>query len=192
MAFSDNVWWTRKARIQTEKRLLANAFQSQVLLLWYSFAGVAVSIYYLKFNNNNTDLAGIAWVIYSVLVLCMSGFINGLSFKERAGLIKECYETLNGIYQKIKAKDADVTPLVDEYDQVLSVCENHTDGDYYLALCEAYMTHQDPKNKDIGLDRLPTKYHWLAVGWTKLKRCMMLSLLYSLPLAMFAALMVLP
>jgi len=69
MAFADNVWWTRKARIQTEKRLLSNALQSQVLLLWYSFSGVAVSIYYLKATASNQDLAGVAWVVYSVLVL---------------------------------------------------------------------------------------------------------------------------
>lgn len=193
MAFSDKVWWTRKARIHTEKRLLANAFQSQVLLLWYSFAGVAVSIYYLKFaqGNSNTDLAGISWVVYSVLVLCISGFINGLSFKERAGLVKECYETLNGLYHRAIEENADIIALSKEYNQILGVCENHIDNDYYRALCETYVTHPDPKGeKDVAkkLDRFPTWYHWLTIFWSTIKRWCMLLFFYLLPVLLFLAL----
>ena len=195
MAFSDTVWWTRKARIHTEKRLLANAFQSQVLLLWYSFAGVAVSIYYLVFAQSNNDLSGISWVVYSVLVLCLSGFINGLSFKERAGLIKECYETLNGLYHRAKKQDADIIAMAKEYDQILGVCENHNDDDYYRALCEAYVTHPDPKGEkeEINkLDRLPTWYHWITIFWSTIKRWCMLSFFYLLPILLFVILENLP
>jgi len=193
MAFSDKVWWTRKARIQTEKRLLANAFQSQVLLLWYSFAGVAASIYYLEFaqRTTNSNLAGISWVVYSVLVLCLSGFINGLSFKERAGLIKECYETLNGLYHQAKDDNADVIALAKEYGQILGVCENHNDDDYYRALCEAYATHHDPKGTTKAtekLDRHPTWYHWVTIFWSTIKRWGMLSFFYLLPVLLFAVL----
>lgn len=179
MSFSDNVWWTRKARIQTEKRLLNDAFQSQILLLWYSFTGVAASIYYLKLDTSNSDMSGIIWVAYSVLVLCMSGFINGLSFKERAGLIKECYEALNSVFQRAgQVKDGNTQDLEDEYRKVLSVCENHTDADYYLALCEAHLTDEDPQK---NLDRHPTKFHWSVVVWVKIKHCLMLLFLYALP-----------
>ncbi|OUS09080.1 hypothetical protein A9Q81_00125 [Gammaproteobacteria bacterium 42_54_T18] len=198
MAFSDNVWWTRKARIQSEKRLLSNAFQSQVLLLWYSFFGVAVSVYYLKFANSSAststsaDLAGITWVVYSVLLLCLSGFIAGLSFKERAGLIKECYETLNSLYQKAKAQDADIGVLAEEHQQIMGLCENHTDSDYYIALCETYLTHPSPRGDENGLDRWPTKYHWMMVVMNKVKRILMFSLLYLLPIGIFMALELLP
>jgi len=193
MAFSDKVWWTRKARIHTEKRLLANAFQSQVLLLWYSFAGVAVSIYYLKGSPRviDTDLAGISWVVYSVLVLCISGFINGLSFKERAGLVKECYETLNTLYHKAVKENEDVINLAKEYDQILGVCENHIDDDYYRALCETYVTHSDPKgkiDKKNKLDRTPTWYHWFNIFWSTIKRWCMLLFFYLLPILLFVAL----
>lgn len=193
MAFSDNVWWTRKARIQAEKRLLSNAFQSQLLLLWYSFFGVAVSIFYLKFTPSagQEDLAGISWIVYSVLVLSMSGFIAGLSFKERASLIKESYETLNTFYHKAKEDNADIEKISAEYEQIMGLCENHTDYDYYLALCLEHVTN----NKDIdtntgckeGLDRCPTWYHWLSITWWLSKRYVMLTLLYLLPaLLLFA------
>ena len=194
MAFKDNLWWTRKARIQAEKRLLANAFQSQVLLLWYSFFSVAVSVYYLKCDNSTTvqGLPGITWIVYSVLVLCVSGFINGLSFKERAGLIKECYETLNGLYQKAKLNDADIASLSEEYDQVMGVCENHTDKDYYIALCVEFVTCVKPVNEDTGLkdglDRAPTWYHWFSLGWWMFRHYAMLAFFYLLPVFLFIGL----
>lgn len=190
MSFSDNVWWTRKARIQTEKRLKSNTIHSQILLLWYSFSSVASAIYYLILGSN-TELNGIAWVVFSVLVLCISGFINGLSFKERAGLIKECYETLSGIYQRSKKDNADLNKLAEEYDQVLGVCENHSDRDYYLALCTEHLTKPGKADASTGLkkglDRCPTKYHWFFLGYWYTRRAIMLSILYFLPISIFVA-----
>lgn len=194
MAFSDNVWWTRKARIQAEKRLLSNAFQSQILLLWYSFSGVASAIYYLNLGDSgsNPDLNGIAWVVFSVLVLCISGFINGLSFKERAGLIKECYETLNGLCQKSKDDGANFFQLNSEYDQILGVCENHTDRDYYLALCIEHVTKPELVDASTGckagLDRCPTWYHWSYLAYWYARRWLMLAGLYLLPIIIFTGL----
>ena len=194
MAFSDNVWWTRKAKIQAESRLLSNAFQSQVMLLWYSFSSVAAAVYYLEPHENspNPDLIGITWVVFSVLVLCISGFINGLSFKERAGLIKECYETLNSIYHKSKSNPDNFVELSSEYDQILGVCENHSDRDYYLALCIEHVTKTGKKDKDTGikegLDRRPTWYHWFSLIYWTLRRIIMLAFFYALPILVFFAL----
>ena len=204
MAFSDNVWWTRKARIQAEKRLLSNSFQSQLLLLWYSFFGVAVSIFYLKVDptNGQDDLASISWIVYSVLVLSISGFIAGLSFKERASLIKESYETLNTFYHKANEDKADIGKISAEYEQIMGLCENHTDYDYYLALCLEHATctvpvdpetkikqEKDANGKVIdGLTRRPTWYHWLSLAWWLTKRYVLLTTLYLLPFLLLFAL----
>lgn len=183
MALSDNIWWTRKARIQTEKRLLANAFQTRLLLLWYSFFSVTVAIYYLKFNTES-EYSNIAWVVFSVLILSISGFINGLSFKERSALIKDSYEALNVLYHKSKKQNNDerINRLTKEYENILSVCENHTDIDYYTALCHTYLSQ---KNASKQLDRQPTIYIWLLVVFSRLKRFMLLSGLYILPIIIF-------
>ena len=203
MALSDNIWWTRKARIQAEKRLLSNSFQSQLLLLWYSFFGVAVSVFYLKFSTVSIedDLSSISWIVYSVLVLSMSGFTTGLSFKERAGLIKESYETLNTFYHKAKAEGANIKELSSAYEQTMGLCENHTDYDYYLALCIEYVTCTTPldtnsklKQKKTengiieGLTRSPTWYHWFYIVWWIIKRYLLLIFLYLLPIFLFVAL----
>lgn len=182
MPFSENIWWTRKARIQAEKRLLANAVQTQLLLLWYSFWSVAVSIYYLTYATES-NYAGTSWVVFSVLVLCISGFINGLNFKERASLIKECYETLNGLYQKANEKDAIIPDITTKYEQVLSVCENHKDIDYYKALCETFLTRDPLKDHD----KTPTPYIWFQVSFYIFRRWIFLLLFYLLPIALFFA-----
>jgi hypothetical protein len=194
MAFSDNIWWTRKSRIQTEKRLLSNAFQAQVLLLWYSFSGMASAVWYLKsdLGNSNPDTTAVAWVVFSVLTLTISGFINGLSFKERAGLIKECYEALNNIYQKSKGNEADQSLLHAEYDQILGVCENHTDRDYFMALCTEHLAKHGKANSETGLkaglNRAPTFYHWgYLFKWYSIRICLLL-FFYLLPVCIFIAL----
>ncbi len=199
MALSDNIWWTRKARIQTEKRLLANAFQSQVILLWYSFFSVAVSVYYLK--NPQNGLEGITWVVYSVLVLCISGFINGLSFKERASLVKECYESLNSIMHQASQKNANIPDLAASYEAKLNACENHTDKDFALALCQEYWAssrtirtisknyHSDSSpNKQLpsqALTRIPTSHHWCLTASYFLSRTCILLFFYTLPIAIW-------
>lgn len=202
MAFADNIWWTRKARIQAEKRLLSNSFQSQLLLLWYSFFGVAVSIYSLKVSTpeSQSDLSNITWVIYSVLVLSISGFTAGLSFKDRATLIKDSYETLNTLYQKASISNADISQLSSEYEQIMGLCENHKDYDYYMALCLEYINCSIPKDSSTnlkqfkdengkyhGLTRSPTWYHWSYIFWWLFKRYLGLFLLYSLPVVLYFA-----
>lgn len=180
MSFSDNIWWTRKAKIQAEKRLLKSAFHAQVILLWYSFFSVVIAIYHLEFSSSESDVSGIAWVSYSVLVLVISGFINGLSFKERASLIKECYEALNQIYHKAK-KDEDSEDIKKEYDQIIGVCENHTDRDFYHALVETYFV----ENNREKLSKTPTKYIFFMSAWYRIIRFFLLSFMYVLPVLLF-------
>ncbi|HFO4214882.1 TPA: SLATT domain-containing protein, partial [Escherichia coli] len=92
--FSDKVWWTRKAKIKAERRLLNLDYYSQFLLLWYSSFLVCYSIYSLvkpPANNNES----IIMVALSVLILALTLFINNMNYKGRAMLIKQCYEKLS-------------------------------------------------------------------------------------------------
>ncbi|MEY1519977.1 SLATT domain-containing protein [Providencia manganoxydans] len=202
MALADNIWWTRKARIQTEKRLLSNAFHSQVILLWYSFFSVAVSVYYL--NNPQNGIEAISWVVYSVLVLCISGFINGLSFKERANLIKECYESLNSIMHQASKSNHDLDTLSTAYESKLNACENHTDKDFAIALCQEYWastssvrqvskdfhsdTSENKQQPKQALTRIPTSHHWFLTVSYFVVRLLTLVFFYVLPVLILLAL----
>jgi len=187
MALADNIWWTRKTRIQSEKRLLSNAFQSQLLLLWYSFFGVAVSIYYLSSPTvSDSNIAQVSWVVFSVLILVMSGFVSGLSFKERASLIKQSYEAMDTLYHKACMSDADIEEISKSYKNLLDQSENHIDLDYYLALCSEYLKSDKPIDETTGLkekfDRKPIWFHYTLLSFLLFRRYLMLLLLYNFPI----------
>lgn len=181
--FADNIWWTRKSRIQAEKRLLSNAFQAQLLLIWYSFLSAAVSIYYLK-STTSSNLESVSWVAFSVLILSISGFINGLSYKERASQIKECYEALQELYSAAKSATADINALSARYQDTLKICENHEDIDFYITLCDTYLCHPCPRDSAKGLSKLPTNFIWFKVILYYIKRYIALAFLYALPILM--------
>lgn len=194
MEFRNNIWWTRKAKIQTEKRLLSNVMHAEALLLWYSFFSVAMAVYYLKSESSsvNQDLSAVAWIAFSVLVLCISGFIKGLTFKERSSLVKECYEALNVLYLELGNQNCDVKNIQKEYSQLLAVCENHTEKDYYQALCTEYATKSGKADRSTGLkkglDRCPTWYHLGCLIMWQAHRFILLASLYAFPILIVVAL----
>jgi len=85
------------------------------------------------------------------------------------------------LYHKSKNNnnDEEINRLTKEYEQILSVCENHTDNDYYIALCHTYLSINDASTK---LDRKPTSYIWALVLFSFLRRYMLFIVLYSLPI----------
>lgn len=178
-ALSDRIWWTKKSHIQCERRLLAKERHAQYIMLWYSFFSVCGSIYYLKFTDtsNNGD---VAWIIFSVLVLLVSGYINGLSLKNRAGLIKDSYEALNGLYHRALHAGESEADVTKEYEQILSICENHEEIDYYRAVVLTYLNH-DPESKS-ALTTKPSKFTYLVFAYYSLKKLIMLSCFYLFPL----------
>lgn len=185
MTLADNIWWTRKSRIKAEVRLLDNARNSELIALWYAFFGTGVSVYQLQVSSGQNTASGILWVCFSILSLVMTGFINGLSFKERSALIKECYETLNELYIKATVSNlsqSDLDQIGAQYRQILKLCENHSTEDYYSAICEEYWAAPD-KTK---LSKTPTTYIYFIFFSNKIKRFIFKTALYSLPLFLFA------
>lgn len=183
-SLADNIWWTRKSRIKAEVRLIDNARHSELLALWYAFFGTGVSVYQLQVNPEPNTASGILWVCFSILSLVMTGFINGLSFKGRAALIKECYETLNELYIKASTPNlsqAEIDQIGAQYRQILKLCENHTTPDYYAAICEEYW-HSPDKSK---LTKTPTKYIYFSFFANTVSRSTMIVALYLLPIIIF-------
>lgn len=177
-----------------EKRLLLNALHSQLLLLWYSFISVAVAVYYLGGNNLSVGAeskSNIVWIVFSIMVLCVSGFINGLSFKERAAASKVCYRKLSVIHQKTLIDGCDIDRLESKYFKVINKHENHLTVDYFKALCVDYLVSNgkkcDHSGIKEGMDRKPTIYQFLFFIFVWLRRFMMFIMLYILPVIIFFA-----
>ncbi|WBA18629.1 SLATT domain-containing protein [Salinivibrio kushneri] len=175
---SDSIWWTRQTRIRTERRLLSNAFHSQVILFWYSFYSVSVSIYYIDVSSDPN--VNKYWLIYSVLVLVVSGFVNGLSYKERAALIKENYEHLKTLYTKaivLERKGQSCSDLAEEYERALNKCENQAPGDYPEALYDTFHSASDQSK----IRPHPTQYQIDIALKNRRYRKICITLLYLLP-----------
>lgn len=181
MELHDKIWWTRKSKIQTERRLLSNDFQSQLILLWYAFFSVAISIYYLIIKSASTVAPGV-WVVLSVFSLVASGFISGLGYKSRASLIKECYEKLDSLYYEVRksANDSEkLGELSERYRAILSLCENHSDLDYRAARCEMHFSGDRGFAPQVGF------YDYLRWGGYKVVRWLFLLVIYISPVAVF-------
>ena len=163
-------------------RLLFYARHAQFLVAWYSLWAVIVSIYYAVMRDD-APLPAVAAISFSVMVLVASAFLNGLSHKERSLLVKECYEKLKELYEVAKNGKVPEDEILEEYDSILSVCENHTNRDFYEARCEAYLTATDKSD----IDPQPTTYVWLVVSTGFLARYAFLTTLYIFPPILFAA-----
>lgn len=182
MSLSDCVWWTKKSRTQAEKRLLSNDFYSQVILLWYSIFLVFYSIYGLK-SASESQLFSVVMVALSVLVLCATLFVSNRSFKERSMLIKQCYEQLSIIYNKSSKPNYNECDLEIEYQNILSICENHKDIDYKCAVFNEY--YCTPKAKRDGLTKTPTCVININVLFYYLFRCIVVMFLFVFPIGIF-------
>jgi hypothetical protein len=178
MELSDIIWWTKKARIKAERRLLFNDFSSQLILLWYSAFTVCISIFELKSPSPNGYFA-VTMVSLSVLILCASLFVGNRNFKERAMLLKQCYEQLSKVETKTRINNANKDELSHEYQSILSLSENHTEIDFKNAVVSEYMNSHNPQET---LTRIPTKYNFIEVSSYIVLKHLMLFVFVMLPL----------
>lgn len=155
--FSDKVWWTRKAKIKAERRLLDLDRYSQFLLLWYSIFLAFYSIYTLVNPAKNSTESAIM-VALSVSILVLTLFINNMNYKGRAMLLKISYEQLSLIYTRAIAGESS-TDLDKEYQAILSASENHLERDFIKAIVDEDNNSTDKST----LTKTPRIWHRLTV-----------------------------
>ncbi|MBZ6535114.1 SLATT domain-containing protein [Acinetobacter seifertii] len=187
MSKADNVWWTRKAKIENEARLLKYDFHGQILLLWYSFFSVAMSILtlnessFLKSIIQNGEVDAKLLVVFSVLSLFVSTFVISQNFKERAAKIKFCYEQLKILYVKLIDNENinDIEKkLFEEYESILKSCENHLEKDYITAKVNLFLSVKD-KSK---VNPHPTDYDFLRFYCNKITFLVIILFIYLFPI----------
>lgn len=162
---SDRIWWTRKAKIKAERRLLNLDYYSQFLLLWYSSFLVCYSIYSLVNPAGNNEAA--IMVALSVLILVLTLFVNNMNYKGRALLIKQCYEKLSVIYTDAKNNVEQLT-IDKEYQAILSASENHLERDFIKAVVDEYNNTKDERL----LTKTPTLWHIVQVWFYTIRNCL--------------------
>lgn len=136
MAFSDNVWKTRKSRINTSERFKKNDLISQILIAYYSFFIIAITIVDIKCENINFE---ILTLILSILIVIVSIFIFAMNYKERALILQTSYVLMAKLYDDIlekENKNEDYSDLKNQYNMIISLTENHSDNDYLQVMYE--------------------------------------------------------
>lgn len=142
--FAERVWFTRKAWIEAEKRLLSNEYHTQLLLVVYSAYTTCISVILLAYEPPASDkkLLDTSMVVLAVALLALSLYLNSKSFKDRASRFKVGYLELHDIEGEARflAPQMGVTPpapavsdglkaLSDRYTKTLREVENHSELD---------------------------------------------------------------
>jgi len=174
---SDNIWFTRKARIQASERLLSNDNHSQILLVIYSIINTCLAVIMIKDSNMlgcNTDLA---LVIMSIVILVTSLFVTNKNFKSRSELLKNNYIELQSLYFEVldaekSGNDETFTKVRKKYTLLLELSENHNRFDDLLFRVI---------NRDNLTSRKPTIAEIISAYTYKTLRSFMLIVLYISP-----------
>lgn len=178
-ALSDRIWWTRKARIEAEQRLLRMSFHFNLLLFYYSAFSVGTSVYYFKFAPKS-EYINFVWVLFSILIFCIQCLSSGFQLNRRAGLLKECYEALGNLEQKCnKASEGELIQIGENFTLILRSCENHQSLDYYRAIFNEKWISGGKIDKDLTIGM----YSLILISF--LSQTLLLAILYLLPFSLF-------
>lgn len=150
---SDNIWFTRKARIQASERLLSNDNHSQILLVYYSIINTCLSVILIKkvaFLGDNSDLI---LVIMSLNILVTSLFVANKNFKGRALSLKAHYIELQRLYfEAVDAEETnkDLKEIREDYTRLLDIVENHApiDDIVFRVLNESNLDTRKPNRNE--------------------------------------------
>lgn len=134
----DRIWFTRKAWIAAEKRLLDNGYHTQLLLVAYAAYTTCISVILLSYEPKPAEkkLIDTTMVVLTVILFGLSLYLNSKSFKDRAARFKNGYLDLHDIESALLGLSAQsgttgnitetVRILSDRYTKTLREVENHS------------------------------------------------------------------
>lgn len=163
--------------MMAEKRLLRYNNWSLFLLAYYSVFTVVLSVfpYYFKLFYSYFD--GIS-VAASVAVLVASLVVGGFRFERTASLYRDCYLSLQRLYDD----EGDSKSKQKPYADILVVCPNHSDGDYYDFLV-THIVIDGKKVSSDGKEIKCTKYMMFLFIWRRTIFYLLIFLLVIMPFA---------
>jgi len=176
MNLKDKLWKTRKSRINASDRLKFNDLVSQMLLAYYSFFIITVTILGIKDDTSNYE---ILTLILSILILVVSVFIFAMNYKERSLKLQNTYIKIEKLLRKLSNEkdESKISKIETEYDEILECSENHNSCDYLQILFEV---RNDKKNADVNPPF--TKTSWVSFLWCKIKKIIFIFTLFMLPI----------
>jgi len=177
---SDKIWITRKARIYSEKRLQRKAILSQIIITWYSFLFISLSIVNLAYKSQKV---GILLIVGSIAVVISSILLTSRKFIDRSLAMRNCYIRLDELFAKVKnAEELQDHKLIQqiesEYATLLLNVENHTDYDYF---CLRYSLRSNEKTTLPKFTKLDSVIFYCEKFW----RFMVIAFCFVWPILIF-------
>lgn len=181
----DRIWFTRIARIYSEKRLLRNELHSQLLLMLYAVYSITLSVTQLKYKPIPDDAAAVLGIILSVILFGLTFHMSSRGFSARAQRFKENYTHLQDLLGRLEVAEcqSDSTQLQKaiehaqvEYRTAIANNENHTTMDDRCA--------RFPYGKK-GTSRMLTSWDYTCILVYSLGRYLSLGLLYASPVVIY-------
>lgn len=138
---SNNIWITKKSRINTVERLIDMNYWSQFLLMYYTIAVLGFSMW--DFSNKAPDGVTLLTLISSIALFGISIFISLQNYRERALKLKYCHISLEGLFNELEILHIELNTISEEevkrifnsihsrYLNFLMEHENHKEVDYY-------------------------------------------------------------
>lgn len=97
------VWVTKKCRIEAESRMLFFHRYVMVLINYYTFLVLGISIYSLAFSGAVPEMVNIISVLISIALFGISLYTSAHSYKDKANSYKECYIKLMDIESELES-----------------------------------------------------------------------------------------
>lgn len=133
----NQLWSTRKCRINAESRLLSNLMFLNTVNIFYSIFVSAISIVSLIYSNKGFALVS---VVLSISLTIFITFSSSLNYKERAEKMKKNYIDINDLLVELKGVACDDVEEIERinhyYNDLLRNVENHKEYDYYRFVIE--------------------------------------------------------
>lgn len=184
-SLKNRIWFTRKAWIAAEKRLLDNEYHTQLLLVAYAAYTTCISVILLSYEpqSDNKKLIDTGMVVLAVILFGLSLYLNTKSFKDRAARFKTGYLDLHDIENALSAAPqpkmsnnvtTHLQELSERYTKVLRDVENHSEIDDITSRI----------NAGAGLEsRHLSKSEKLRYHWWRSWRFLALAAMYIAPIA---------
>jgi uncharacterized membrane protein len=176
------VYFTRKARIITSKRLKNYDTLCQILNVYYSAVLVALSIWSIVFASD-LRLVSFLILVFSLAQTMFSIFYSSRNFQERYTNIKSHYINLDKFYNKItqitnnEFEDKNIRlQIFEEYSDLLEMVENHSDFDY--------LTSRMYSDERVLIQR-KTKFYFYFI---RVLKCILTTILFLAPILLICLL----
>lgn len=121
-----NIWITSRTRMQSHARFSRYDLLSHIVLTAYSVILLAFSVFADHLTNTNVGpYTSEISIVLSLSVLCASLVIWGLKFGKKADEHRECYLSLQRLYDDPQNRDNQAS-----YFEILDRYPNHSEFDY--------------------------------------------------------------